>query len=278
MIRQLGNIPDFSNGGLYPTYYSSTIVKGGITFKQWVDRVVAVAKSYGLKVDVELHEAQIPGTSAWASFGVFNVGNLIGNSAIATVGVAMEESPEEFASNWLIKSWLLYGPPPSTNVTTGGSNVGATYQTSFTFQNLTTGNTTTLAVGDTWKITIKGAPGGKIRISGTKNGEPFDVEFGTIPSSGVFEKIGQPNSGDVGNWVQRYSVDGNVVGTLVFTVVEKRASEQPGGVTNGRATVGDKTDQPPERLSLSDKWVWIAVSLGAALVLFGGGNGRGRDY
>lgn len=151
--------------------------------------------------------------------------------------------------------WLA---PPSTEggqtrPQSGGQTGGSTSTSDgrsaveFQFQNISSGDNTKFYPGERWKITIRGNPGGRVTIEGTKDGTPFSVDFDVLDRTGNLDRIGTVAEGDIGNWVQYYKLDGRVIATIRFSVVRRPGGRDrdvtgngaSGGSTNGGGGADD---------------------------------------
>jgi nucleoid-associated protein YgaU len=106
--------------------------------------------------------------------------------------------------------------------------------TSLRFVNKTTGNTSLLAVGDQWEITITGPAGAHVYGSATKNGTSLGTQDrGVITASGILVLNGTITTADLGSngtnavWNETWSVGSSqstatVVGSFSFTTTATR--------------------------------------------------------
>jgi len=70
------------------------------------------------------------------------------------------------------------------------------------------GNTSSLAVGDNWQITVAGRPNQPVSVTGTFNGTPWGASVGQTDGNGNFTLNGTMAAGQTGNWTETWSVAG----------------------------------------------------------------------
>ncbi len=103
----------------------------------------------------------------------------------------------------------------------GGSNPptqGAPSSVKFT--NLTSGNASTLKVGDRWQIQISGAArNAPVSVTGGQSGAHDTTPMGNSDSSGNWTSNGQITADQIGSWTEAWTVGGQPVGQFSFTVV-----------------------------------------------------------
>jgi hypothetical protein len=110
-------------------------------------------------------------------------------------------------------------PPPTTPAPEPptGSRVA-----SLQFLNQATGNVGAFKVGDHWQLSIHAWAGGAVTVSGNKGSYGFtNTPYGVVPASGNFIVNGSMGAGDVGQWSERWFVDGVLAGVLAFNVTAK---------------------------------------------------------
>jgi len=113
---------------------------------------------------------------------------------------------------------VLYGTAPDgtqINLTTLDFNVGQlpatpALQVTFFVQELGYDcEECVLHVGYHWTLTVNGPPNQTVAISGTFNGAAYPTNnVGSTDATGAFTLSGQMGPGDVGTWVENYSVGG----------------------------------------------------------------------
>lgn len=94
------------------------------------------------------------------------------------------------------------------------------YNPVFTYQLSRPG--TTLHPGDTWSVSITGAkPGSIVAMMLSQNGgNSVNNTMGTVNSAGNFSYAGMVNTGSDGQWSQLWFVNGNMIGSVGFTVFD----------------------------------------------------------
>ncbi len=96
---------------------------------------------------------------------------------------------------------------------------------SLSFHNLTSGNSSTLQVGDNWQISISGAtPNTQVSVTGGQGGQSATTVMGSTDSNGNFSLSGQISSSQVGAWQESWSVGSAASGFIAFTVAAPAGS------------------------------------------------------
>lgn len=158
--------------------------------------------------------------------------------------LSMQEALRRYP--WLAPPSTMERPPGSQTQAdgqTGGSTSTGSGRSAveFQFQNISSGDNTKFYPGERWRITIRGNPGGRVSIEGTKDGTPFSVDFDVLDRTGNLDRIGTVAEGDIGNWVQYYKLDGRVIATIRFSVVPRpgrRDRDVTGNGASGGSTNG----------------------------------------
>ncbi len=81
-------------------------------------------------------------------------------------------------------------------------------------------------VGDSWLISVAGAPNTTVWVSGGKNGASAMTQMGVTDPSGNFVLTGKMTADQVGTWTETWMVGSQSATPIVFTV-----SQPPSGVT-----------------------------------------------
>lgn len=90
-------------------------------------------------------------------------------------------------------------------------------------------------VGDSWKITVTGAPNSQVSASATQNGTSLGTTpMGTIGSNGSLVLTGTFTASQVGSWTENWTVAGQNAGMVSFTV----AAPAGGGTGSGNGGTG----------------------------------------
>ena len=182
-----------------------------------------------------------------------------------------------------------YQAPPAPAISSASSAPPAsspTYTPSVSFVNSRGGST--LYPGDTWTITLTGAPNADVFVTGGKNGAQDKMRMGSTDGSGRFSLTGKIASDQIGLWSEVWTVGGQSAGSFSFTVVAG-----PGGSASGSSSTGGNTSSgspassgvtPPGTITTVSSsfaflseipwWAWIAGG-GLALYAFSG-RGHGR--
>jgi hypothetical protein len=109
-------------------------------------------------------------------------------------------------------------PLPGMTPSTGGAPTAT--PSSILFTNLTSGNNSKLTVGDRWQIQISNAArNAPVAVTGGQNGANATTPMGTTDSSGNWTSNGQVTADMIGSWQEAWSVGGQPVGTISFSVV-----------------------------------------------------------
>ena len=132
-----------------------------------------------------------------------------------------------------VNSWSSFATEtePAVVSRTVGSSVGrgsptSSSATSATIENKTSGNTGTFAVGESWQITVKGAPNTEVYVIGGKNGEQIKNTMGKTDSNGTFTLSGTTKSSEIGSWQESWYVGDKSAGQINFEVVASKESEK----------------------------------------------------
>jgi hypothetical protein len=73
------------------------------------------------------------------------------------------------------------------------------------------------SVGDTWNITITGAPNSPVYVGGSQNGVNFATyQIGSTDSSGKYSLSGTMGQANIGQWFEDWYVGGTVSGNTVY--------------------------------------------------------------
>lgn len=120
-------------------------------------------------------------------------------------------------------------------------------------------------VGDNWKVVISSAkPGAKVTIDGSP--------LGVVDGSGNFSLSGTFDNSVIGNWNEKWSLDGMVVGTWDFVVVAKANNDSGGGSTILNTILGDSGSNwfTETMLGGVPNWALVAGGLVGVVMMFGG--------
>jgi hypothetical protein len=144
-----------------------------------------------------------------------------------------------------------------------------------------TGNT--FYVGDSWIITISGAPANAVVKEHT-------TPFGNTDVNGNWSKSGTFTNDVVGNWQEVWSVGGVVVGNWNFNVLPGpppnqqnttgQMANQTGQMASGASALGTDTTGISDILTGSilggvPNWILLAGVLGVGLIVMSGDSGGG---
>ena len=122
---------------------------------------------------------------------------------------------------------LPLSTPASTIISAGGSGGGvpmtAVALTAATPATATLVNTSrpgqSPQVGDSWQLTITGAPNSPVTDSATQNGTSLGTTpYGSTDANGNFSLSGTFDSSSIGTWVETWSVGGSQASPISFTV------------------------------------------------------------
>jgi hypothetical protein len=131
----------------------------------------------------------------------------------------------------------VYTGPPLPGMTPGAGGGAPTLASSITFTNLSSGNSSKLTVGDRWQIQISNAArNAPVSVTGGQNGANATTPMGTTDSSGNWTSNGQVTADMIGSWQEAWSVGGQPVGTISFSVVPAAggaSSSTPSTSTSG---------------------------------------------
>jgi hypothetical protein len=128
----------------------------------------------------------------------------------------------------------------STPATSGSQGVSATMvNTSRPGQSL--------QVGDSWALTVTGAPNSPVSNSATQNGTALGTTpYGSTNGAGVFTLNGTATASTVGNWSETWSVGGVNAPALNFTVSAASSGSPSGpGAASGSPLGGNSVNPQP---------------------------------
>ncbi len=173
------------------------------------------------------------------------IGSIV-SAAAAQVAAAFAGIP---ASQWNPATYTPYaisaggGAPSSGGGPGGGSapqvgvvtNPGPAIPPSVVMKNLTRpGSDTQYQVGDSWQISITGTPGAAVSGSASQGGQNLGTTaFGNLNQSGQMVLTGTMTAGQVGTWVEGWTIAGNAPSiTLSFSVVAPAGASAGGAGTS----------------------------------------------
>jgi hypothetical protein len=108
----------------------------------------------------------------------------------------------------------------------------ATQTPAASIQNLTAPGQA-LEVGDSWQVTVTGAPNSPVAAAATQNGQSLGTTaYGNTNSAGVFTITGSATSAQVGNWVETWSVGGVNASPISFSVTAASGSSSAAGAAS----------------------------------------------
>jgi hypothetical protein len=148
---------------------------------------------------------------------------------------------------------------------------------SLNFTNLTSGNASTLKVGDRWQIQITGAiPNGAVSVTGGQNGAHDTTPMGNADANGNWTSNGQITAAQIGSWTEAWTVGGQPVGQFQFTVVPVTGSSSPSSSSSpgsgGSVVTGSFMDILSKSTTIGGAsipdWALIGSAIVAAYFLF----------
>jgi len=207
------------------------------------------------------------------------------SAAAAQVAAAFAGIP---ASQWNPATFTPYafssgGGAPSSGGGPGGggspqvgvvTNPGPSIPPSVVMKNLTRpGSDTQYQVGDQWSVTIQGNPGAAVSGSASQGAVNLGTTaFGNLNSQGQMVLTGAMTAGQVGTWVEGWTIAGNPPSiTLSFSVAAAPASAgtgqqtAAGGGTAAGSAAGATAGFTFPDLSTIPTWAWLA---GGGFLLF----------
>jgi hypothetical protein len=95
-------------------------------------------------------------------------------------------------------------------------------------------------VGDSWLLTITGAPSQPVTASANFNGSAYgnNTPFGSTDSTGKFSTSGTFSSGQIGNWSEVWTVGGVPAASITFSVAAGAAANTTAPPTTNGAPSG----------------------------------------
>ena len=226
-----------------------------------------------------------------AADAAFNVARCLANNGGGWVpsGMAVTDWCQQTYGNPNVPA---YQQPVAQLPVAIGRDPAMQYHPTLKFENLTSGDTSNLKVGDAWRVSISGGPpNASVVVSGGMNGAVADTPMGTTDANGTFVKQGIVTADAVGMWLESWKTGGIVAGSFGFRVVAPSVQAPPPPPPATPPT----TKQPPVVIPpppaggfdfsvittlLTESsffgipnWVWLAGGVGV-LVYFGGKHGR----
>lgn len=123
-----------------------------------------------------------------------------------------------------------YVPGGGSSGSTGGSTGNTATSSAGTLSFVTSRGGNQLRPGDTWTITVHGAPNQPVDVDGIHpDGTPARNTMGTTSSAGDFVLQGTIDSSAIGNWQEQWFVGGQSVGSINFTVTAAAPNSTGGG-------------------------------------------------
>jgi hypothetical protein len=153
--------------------------------------VQVLAEQNAQHLDWCLHSSQYPASDCYATYGPQG-------SIVQTANAGQP-----------VSGYVPYVPPVVPATTNVSNNMRLGFQT------------TGYKVGDSWTISISGAPGvgRNVVVTTTKDGKSLGTSnVGKTDSSGAFVLNGRFDSNSVGVWHEEWNVEGTPIGNLDFTV------------------------------------------------------------
>lgn len=131
----------------------------------------------------------------------------------------------------------------------------------FTFTNLTSGNNSSFLVGDRWEVRITGAePGRGVSVTGGKDGALDNTQMGLVGPDGTYTRNGQMTQAEVGNWVEAWRVNNQIIASFTFKV--SPAAAAPTVPTTSSTGSGQTTPTTPSSKSVGGTLPGGSVSIG----------------
>jgi hypothetical protein len=151
----------------------------------------------------------VSGTTNGVPWGPSNVGQTDAGGTFSTTGVMGSGSAGSYT-----ETWYVAGVPVGTVFFTVSA-----VQTVQMF-NITRPGNPNFVVGDTWKVTLTGAPNQPVTAAGTANGVAWGpVNEGQSDGGGNFSATGVFGGASIGNYTETWYIAGGQVGpTLSFKV------------------------------------------------------------
>jgi len=158
-----------------------------------------------------------------------------------------------------------------------GGTAGGGLSPSFAFTNLTSGDNTNFKVGDRWQIQITGPANTPVSYNGGRNGENKLIQVGSTDSTGKLILNGQMGQGEIGDWLEAWRLNNQVIQNLTFRVLPSSSVTAPTTPGTGAGTGSGQsreTTQSSITKSVFDSLPGGSVSIGGTEVpwaLIGGG-------
>ncbi len=188
------------------------------------------------------------------------------------IDMARNRGADEVAEQMLSDAGVVsHSPATGSAPSPGGSGSQATL--SLNFNNITTGNRSTLRVGDSWTLVVTGPPNSEVLAIGGPGGRTDQTVMGHTDSSGIWSTSGRVSSSEIGNWSQEYLVGGKSAGSVNFAVVAAPTQQSTSGTQD--KTVVDKVVDEAEKqvaeeggiLDSIPGWAWVAGGAGVLFLL-----------
>jgi hypothetical protein len=131
-------------------------------------------------------------------------------------------------------------------------NVGAVSQSSSPTEGITVPVTaqisnTALQIGDSWTVTVKGAPNSPVSVTAQQSGQAASTsQVGTTDANGNFSLSGTAATGQIGTWAETWTVAGQSA-TITFSV-----SAGPSAPATSSNTSSTSSGQTPSGSTLQN--------------------------
>jgi hypothetical protein len=138
--------------------------------------------------------------------------------------------------------------PPSRE---GRSRI-AYYPASLSFVNTTTGDSSTVYVGDSWVLEVTGDPNAEVLSSGSgAYGSWTGTSHGRTNSQGILRLTGSMSTAEIGRWSQTWTVGGKRAGTLSFEVKARPVQQEQKSEQRSSDSADEVQEKILERNGLS---------------------------
>ena len=128
----------------------------------------------------------------------------------------------------------------------------AYYPARLSFINTTSGDSSTLYVGDSWVLEVTGDPGAEVLSSGSgPDGAWSGTSHGRTNSQGILRLTGSMSTAEIGRWSQTWTVGGKRAGSLSFEVKARPVQQEQQSEQKSSGSADQVQEEILERNGLS---------------------------
>lgn len=126
------------------------------------------------------------------------------------------------------------------------------YPASLSFVNTTSGDSSTVYVGDSWVLEVNGDPNAEVLSSGSgAYGSWTGTSHGRTNSQGILRLTGSMSTAEIGRWSQTWTVGGKRAGNLSFEVKARPVQQEQKSEQRSSDSADEVQEKILERNGLS---------------------------